>query len=101
MGMLLYNLFLINGSYVLIKPINIFNIRSISLWDLKEDEMCHHRVVDKANERNWTIRMSTYTTTNTETNIYTSQIVAIRILSKIEEKSLEQRGNKFVPIQVC
>ncbi|XP_029047620.2 cytoplasmic dynein 2 intermediate chain 1 [Osmia bicornis bicornis] len=74
---------------------------SISLWDLKEDEMWHHKVIDKANERNWTIRMSTYTTTNTETNIHTSQIVAIRILSKIEEKSLEQRSNKFVPIQIC
>ncbi|XP_012153393.2 cytoplasmic dynein 2 intermediate chain 1 isoform X1 [Megachile rotundata] len=75
---------------------------SISLWDLKEDEMWHHKVIDKENKRNWTIRMSTYTTTtNTETNIHTSQIVAIRVLSKIEVQSLERRSNKFVPIQIC
>ncbi|XP_017795904.1 PREDICTED: WD repeat-containing protein 60 [Habropoda laboriosa] len=75
---------------------------SISLWDLKEDEMWHHKITDKANELDWTIRMPTYTTaTKTEINTQISQIVAIRILSKIEEKSLEHRNNKFVPIQIC
>lgn len=34
-----------------------------------------------------------------EVNIHDSQIVAIRILSTIEEKSL-RRNNQFVPIQV-
>ncbi|XP_050593716.1 cytoplasmic dynein 2 intermediate chain 1 [Bombus affinis] len=74
---------------------------SISLWDLKEDEMWHQKVTDKANNLDWTIRMPTYTTaTNVETN-HTAQVVAIRILSKIEEKSVEQHNNKFVPIQIC
>ncbi|XP_017878315.1 WD repeat-containing protein 60 isoform X2 [Ceratina calcarata] len=73
---------------------------SISLWDLKEDEMWHHKVTDKANELDWTIRMPTYTTAaNIKTDA--SQIVAIRVISKIEEKSLEQRNNKFVPLQIC
>lgn len=76
--------------------------RSISLWDLKEDEMWHQKVTDKANNLDWTIRMPTYTTaTNEEVNASTTQIVAIRVLSKSEEKSLEWRNNKFVPIQVC
>lgn len=77
------------------------NNRSVSLWDLKEDEMWHQKVTDKANNLDWTIRMPTYTTaTNVETN-HTAQVVAIRILSKIEEKSVKQHNNKFVPIQVC
>ncbi|XP_076650972.1 cytoplasmic dynein 2 intermediate chain 1 [Halictus rubicundus] len=75
---------------------------SISLWDLKEDEMWHPKVTDKANELDWTIRMPTYTTTaNAEINTDNSQIVAIRILSKLEEKSFERRNNQFVPIQIC
>ncbi|XP_076301003.1 cytoplasmic dynein 2 intermediate chain 1 isoform X2 [Lasioglossum baleicum] len=73
---------------------------SISLWDLKEDEMWHPKV--KANELDWTIRMPTYTTTaNAEIITDYSQIVAIRILSKLEEKSFERRNNQFVPIQIC
>ncbi|XP_076229154.1 uncharacterized protein LOC116431592 isoform X2 [Nomia melanderi] len=75
---------------------------SISLWDLKEDEMWHQKVTDKANELDWTIRMPTYTTTaNAEMSIDNYQIVALRILSKLEEKSFEQRNNKFIPIQIC
>ncbi|XP_015434897.1 PREDICTED: WD repeat-containing protein 60 [Dufourea novaeangliae] len=75
---------------------------SISLWDLKEDEMWHQKVTDKANELDWTIRMPTYTTTgNTDINVDNSQIVALRVLSKIEEKSFQRRNNKFVPIQIC
>ncbi|XP_078033323.1 cytoplasmic dynein 2 intermediate chain 1 isoform X1 [Augochlora pura] len=75
---------------------------SISLWDLKEDEMWHPKVTDKANELDWTIRIATYTTTaNTEIIVDNSQIVAIQILSKLEEKSYERRNNKFVPIQIC
>ncbi|XP_076677977.1 cytoplasmic dynein 2 intermediate chain 1 isoform X2 [Andrena cerasifolii] len=74
---------------------------SINLWDLKEDEMWHQKVTDKANGLDWTIRIPTYTTSaNMEVNIHDSQIVAIRILSKIEEKSL-RRNNQFVPIQIC
>ncbi|XP_076173839.1 cytoplasmic dynein 2 intermediate chain 1 isoform X2 [Ptiloglossa arizonensis] len=75
---------------------------SISLWDLKEDEMWHQKMTDKANKLDWTIRTPTYTTAaNMGINIHDSQIVAIRILSKIEEKSLEPCNNKFVPIQIC
>ncbi|XP_053977008.1 cytoplasmic dynein 2 intermediate chain 1 isoform X1 [Hylaeus volcanicus] len=75
---------------------------SISLWDLKEDEMWHQKMTDTANELNWTIRTPTYTTAaNIESNIHDSPIVTIRILSKIEEKSLERCNNKFVPIQIC
>ncbi|XP_076242059.1 cytoplasmic dynein 2 intermediate chain 1 isoform X2 [Calliopsis andreniformis] len=75
---------------------------SISLWDLKEDEMWHKKITDKANELNWIIRMPTYTTAaNMEIDNHNSQIVAIRILSKIEEKSSEWHSNKFVPIQIC
>lgn len=88
--------------YTLMKLINIFNNSSISLWDLKEDEMWHQKMTDKANKLDWTIRTPTYTTAaNMGINIHDSQIVAIRILSKIEEKSLEPCNNKFVPIQVC
>lgn len=72
----------------------------MSLWDLKEDEMWHQKIADKANGLDWTIRIPTYTTSaNMEVNIHDSQIVAIRILSTIEEKSL-RRNNQFVPIQV-
>ncbi|XP_076758616.1 cytoplasmic dynein 2 intermediate chain 1 isoform X2 [Xylocopa sonorina] len=75
---------------------------SICLWDLKENEMWHRKIIDKANGLDWIIRMPTYTTaTNVKTDNRTSQIVAIRILSKIEEISLEQHNNKFVPIQIC
>lgn len=74
--------------------------RSLSLWDLKEDEMWHQKVTDRANELDWVIRTPTYTTTaDTETDTHTSQIVAIRVLSKIEITSSKER-NKFVPIQV-
>lgn len=63
--------------------------------------MWHQKVTDKANNSDWTIRMPTYTTTaNIEIN-YIAEIVAIRILSKIEEKSIERHNTKFVPIQVC
>lgn len=81
---------------------NLYNYRSISLWDLKEDEMWHHKITDKANNLDWTIRIPTYTTaTNIDINIHTTQIVAVRVLSKIEEKSLVRCNNKFIPIQVC
>ncbi|XP_026301303.1 WD repeat-containing protein 60 isoform X2 [Apis mellifera] len=73
---------------------------SISLWDLKEDEMWHHKITDKANNLDWTIRIPTYTTA-TNIDINTAQIVAVRVLSKIEEKSLVRRNNKFIPIQIC
>ena len=62
--------------------------------------MWHEKVTDRANNLDWTIRMPTYTTAPIEIN-YTAEIVAIRILSKIEEKSIERHNTKFVPIQVC
>lgn len=71
----------------------------MSLWDLKEDEMWHQKITD--NELAWVIRTPTYTTTaSVEPNAHTSQIVAIRVLSKIENASARGRSNKFVPIQV-
>ncbi|XP_032675193.1 WD repeat-containing protein 60 isoform X2 [Odontomachus brunneus] len=73
---------------------------SLSLWDLKEDEMWHQKVTD--NELDWIIRTPTYTTTaNTESETHTSQIVAIRVLSKIETASTKGKNDKFVPIQIC
>ncbi|XP_071653960.1 cytoplasmic dynein 2 intermediate chain 1 [Temnothorax longispinosus] len=73
---------------------------SLSLWDLKEDEMWHQKITDKANELDWVIRTPTYTTT-AELDAHTSQVVAIRVLSKIETASVKERSNKFVPIQIC
>lgn len=62
--------------------------------------MWHHKITDKANNLDWTIRIPTYTTA-TNIDINTAQIVAVRVLSKIEEKSLVRHNNKFIPIQVC
>lgn len=63
--------------------------------------MWHQRVTDKANELDWVVRMPTYTTTaNTEADAHTSQVIAIRVLSKIETASVKSGSNKFVPIQV-
>lgn len=61
--------------------------------------MWHQKVTDKANELDWVIRTPTYTTT-AELDAHTSQVVAIRVLSKIETASVKERSNKFVPIQV-
>lgn len=61
--------------------------------------MWHQRITDKANELDWVIRTPTYTTT-VELDAHTSQVVAIRVLSKIETTSAKERSNKFVPIQV-
>lgn len=72
---------------------------SLSLWDLKEDEMWHQKITDKANGLDWVIRTPTYTTT-AELDAHTSQVVAIRVLSKIETTSAKE-SNKFVPIQIC
>jgi len=62
--------------------------------------MWHQKIMDKANELEWVIRMPTYTTT-AELDAHTSQVVAIRLLSKIETVSVKERSNKFVPIQVA
>lgn len=73
----------------------------MSLWDLKDDEMWHQKITDKANELDWVIRTPTYTTTGiTELDAHTSQVVAIRVQSKIETTFAKERTNKFVPIQV-
>ncbi|XP_012287653.1 WD repeat-containing protein 60 isoform X2 [Orussus abietinus] len=75
---------------------------SMSLWDLKEDEMWHRKVTDKANESDWIIRSPTYVTAgNPEIDGHKSEIVAIHVLSKIEEEPIEASYNKFVPIQIC
>jgi hypothetical protein len=74
--------------------------RSLCLWDLKEDEMWHHKVTDNANKLDWVIRTPTYITTATDLDEHTSQVVAIRVLSKVETVSVNERYNKFVPIQV-
>ncbi|KAG7200603.1 hypothetical protein KM043_001161 [Ampulex compressa] len=73
---------------------------SISLWDLREDEMWHQRVTDRANGLDWTIRTATYTTAlNVDVNSHVAEVVAIRTLSKVE---VERRSEaKFVPIQIC
>jgi len=71
----------------------------LSLWDLKEDEMWHQKITDKANELDWVIRTPTYTTT-AELDAHTSQVVAIRVLSKIETICTKERSNKFISIQV-
>lgn len=77
-------------------------IRTICLWDLREDEMWHQTVTDKINEMDWVIRTPTYTTAgNWEVEGHESQIVSIRILSKMEWNSSESFDNKFVPIQIC
>lgn len=71
----------------------------MSLWDLKDDEMWHQKITD--NELDWVIRTPTYTTTGiTELDAHTSQVVAIRVQSKIETTFAKERSNKFVPIQV-
>ncbi|XP_024942554.1 WD repeat-containing protein 60 isoform X3 [Cephus cinctus] len=74
---------------------------SISLWDLREDEMWHQRITDKANETDWIIRSATYTTAGNIENGHTSEIVAIRILSKIHSESSGSLLNQFIPIQIC
>lgn len=63
--------------------------------------MWHQKITDKANELDWVIRTPTYTTTAELDYAHTSQIVAIRVLSKIETSSAKERSNKFVPIQVA
>ena len=61
--------------------------------------MWHQKITDKANELEWVIRTPTYTTT-AELDAHTSQVVAIRVLSKIETTYAKERSNKFIPIQV-
>jgi len=61
--------------------------------------MWHQKITDKANELDWVIRTPTYTTT-AELDAHTSQVVAIRVLSKIETICTKERSNKFISIQV-
>ncbi|KAK2584706.1 hypothetical protein KPH14_007040 [Odynerus spinipes] len=73
---------------------------SISLWDLKENEIWHHKVTNNINGDNWIIRTPTYTTTgNADVSTHDSKIVAIRVLSKIEE--MDASKNKFISTQLC
>ncbi|XP_046835859.1 cytoplasmic dynein 2 intermediate chain 1 isoform X1 [Vespa crabro] len=75
---------------------------SISLWDLKENEIWHHKVANNINDNDWIIRIPTYTTTgNPEISTHNSKIVAIRTLSKTEKVYTEMSKNKFIPIQLC
>lgn len=63
--------------------------------------MWHKKVSDKENKIDWVIRSSTYTTTgNFEIDGHKSEIVALRILSKVEKEALDTASNKFLPIQV-
>ena len=59
--------------------------RSINLWDLKEDGIWHQRVTDKDNEIYWVIRTPTYTTAGNLKLEHKSEVVALRVLSKIEK----------------
>ncbi|KAI4497711.1 hypothetical protein M0802_007251 [Mischocyttarus mexicanus] len=75
---------------------------SISLWDLKENEIWHHKVNNNINNNDWIIRIPTYTTTgNAEISTHDSKIVAIRTLSKTEEIYTQISKNKFIPTQLC
>ncbi|XP_043488334.1 cytoplasmic dynein 2 intermediate chain 1 isoform X1 [Polistes fuscatus] len=75
---------------------------SISLWDLKENEIWHHKVSNNTKDNDWTIRIPTYTTTgNAEISTHDSKIVAIRTLSKTEEIYTQISKNKFIPTQLC
>lgn len=63
--------------------------------------MWHQKIMDKANELDWVLRTPTYTTTaDMKSDTHTSQIVTIRVLSKIETASAKGKSDKFVPIQV-
>lgn len=60
--------------------------------------MWHQKVTDKDNEMDWVIRSPTYTSTgNYEIDGHKSEVVALRILSKVEKEVV---NNKFLPIQV-
>ncbi|XP_033208063.1 WD repeat-containing protein 60 isoform X2 [Belonocnema kinseyi] len=74
---------------------------SINLWDLKEDEMWHQRVTDKDNEMDWVLRSPTYTTAENFELGHKSEVVALRVLSKIDNDYLDRVSNKFLPIQIC
>lgn len=63
--------------------------------------MWHQKVTDKDNEMDWVIRSPTYTTAgNFEIDGHKSEVVALRILSKVEIEALDTVNNKFLPIQV-
>ena len=67
---------------------------------MKEDEIWHQRVTDKDNEMDWVIRTPTYTTAGNLEVGHKSEVIALRVLSKIEKDDLDRISNKFLPIQV-
>ncbi|XP_043267572.1 cytoplasmic dynein 2 intermediate chain 1 [Venturia canescens] len=74
---------------------------SISLWDLAEDETCHRKIVDEANKCEWILRSPTYSSTGIfETSGHDSEIVALRVLSRIEGEYHDSNSNRFMPIQI-
>lgn len=70
--------------------------RSICLWDLREPSTCHETT--KESQSGWTIRSPTYSTAEIlRENGHSSKVVAIKLLTKIEEVSA---NHDFIPIQV-
>ncbi|XP_012260238.2 cytoplasmic dynein 2 intermediate chain 1 isoform X1 [Athalia rosae] len=75
---------------------------SINLWDLREEEMWHHKVTDKVNEVDWILRSATYTTADTvNENYHNSEIVAIRVISHIDKDISSAIKDRLAPIQIC
>lgn len=75
--------------------------RSISLWNLAEEEGCHRKIIDEANKCEWILRSPTYSSIgNFETTGHDSEVVALRVLSKIEGEYGDSNNSQFMPIQV-
>ncbi|OXU23624.1 hypothetical protein TSAR_005944 [Trichomalopsis sarcophagae] len=75
---------------------------TVCLWDLREEETWHQRIIDKVNEMDWVVRTPTYTTAgNWEVEAHMSSVVAIRIISRLGQDEAETLSEKFVSIQIC
>ncbi|XP_058797545.1 cytoplasmic dynein 2 intermediate chain 1 isoform X2 [Phymastichus coffea] len=75
---------------------------SICVWDLREDETHHQKIIDKVNEVECVVRSPTYTTAgNWEIECHLCPVIAIRILSKVDQEDTESLNDKFVSIQIC
>lgn len=62
--------------------------------------MWHQRVTDKDNEMDWVLRTPTYTTAGNLEVGHKSEVVTLRVLSKIKNDDFDRVSNKFLPIQV-
>ena len=77
-------------------------IRSICLWDLREEESWHQKIIDKLNEMDWVIRSPTYSTAGIwENEAHSSSIVSIKTLSNVDCDEAEDLNDKFISIQIC